>query len=229
MRAASEARYLDTWTPRLARVDSSGGDPPASSGRLLIEALRAGDPESVRSLRERFRPKRVVKRMFLPGDLSRVPSGEVAIPIVTDIDSDSFFRELEGAIDTHWNRSPWGRRNKLRFKILWTRVPKDLAFAAGLITLREHLAKFRDGPAILTTGGATIHVLGRALILGPAPVDARTLAHEFGHLLGFEDCYFRTLSGQGIFGLAVLEWANPFFPDELMCDDTVGVARALAW
>ena len=47
--------------------------------------------------------------------------------------------------------------------------------------------------------------------------------------MGFGDCYVRTLGSEGLFGLAVLEWDNPYYPDDLMCDNTVGVPRAEQW
>jgi hypothetical protein len=72
-------------------------------------------------------------------------------------------------------------------------------------------------------------VQGRALVLGTGSIDGRTLAHELGHLIGFSDCYFRTLSGQGLGGLAIFEWENPFFPDELMCDNQHGTVNRAAW
>ncbi|MGZ3709309.1 MAG: hypothetical protein ACXWPM_11310, partial [Bdellovibrionota bacterium] len=143
-----------------------------------------------------------------------------------------FLAEVDGALDTHWNNSPWARAQEVSFRIVWKKLPLDHQFLEGKHSLSEHLswlaAHAGTGLAI-TTGGLTTFVRGPTLVLGPGKITPRTIAHEIGHLIGFPDCYVRTLSGQGFFGLAVLEWDNPVFPDDLMCDNTVGVARAEAW
>lgn len=65
-----------------------------------------------------------------------------------------------------------------------------------------------DSPegAVLTTGAASLQITGgRALVLGPHDVSPRTLAHEFGHILGFPDTYLRGYRDLGADGLQVLE------------------------
>ncbi len=241
VQVASRVRYLESWLPELRRIRDLAerrGDLPLGEKLVLLgngSSIQQGDRTDSASdavmerLREAFRPKRVLKRLFLPDDLARFRGSTVTLPIATDVADPKFLREFEGAVDTHWNRSPWARNQGIEFRIRWIPVPADAKFAHGIYDLREHIGSFPAGPAVLTTGGLTLHVRDRALILGPDPVDSRTLAHEFGHLLGFEDCYFRTLSSQGPYGEAVLEWSNPIYPDELMCDNTVGVVRAVVW
>jgi hypothetical protein len=217
-------RYLEEWIPQLERQWDQAKTPPASY--LVIRDLSKIDaPETWDELREGLRPRRVIQREYLPEKLS----GRVRLPIATDIADKKFLAEVEGALETHWNDSPWAKSIGVRFRIQWTPVPRDLAFAAGKATLHQHLEQFPKGSAILTTGGLTPHVSGRALVLGPGKINPRTISHELGHLLGFGDCYMRTLSSQSVFGLGVLEWDNPLYPDDLMCDNTVGVARAEAW
>ena len=82
---------------------------------------------------------------------------------------------------------------------------------------------------MITTGGLTTYVKDRFLVLGPGAISPRTLAHEMGHLMGFDDCYLRTLTSQWVFGLGVLEWDNPLYPDDLMCDNSVGEPRVEIW
>jgi hypothetical protein len=69
------------------------------------------------------------------------------------------------------------------------------------------------------------------MVLGLGPLQPRTLAHEFGHLIGFEDCYFRTLSpvAGGWLGVEIQERDNPLYPDDLMCDNERGSAWAMDW
>jgi hypothetical protein len=220
-------RYLETWIPRLWRQweHPEGGRPPAY---VLTGAISLGDPRLMDPLREMMRPSRVVKRAFLPAELkpSKTP---IPIPVTTDITDRRFIAEVEGALATHWNQSAWAKREGVRFKIVWTHVPRDTAFARGKITLEEHLKTFAPDRAALTTGGLSTYVHGNALVLGPGVINPRTLAHELGHLLGFADCYLRTLSSQGVLGTAILEWDNPLYPDDLMCDNTVGSPRAEVW
>lgn len=225
-----QVRYLETWVAHLANQWDQAretGDPPMSY--RLVWAIRTGDAKTFEVARDVFRPHRVVQHPYLPDRLSSAPGGILVLPIATDIGNARFLAEIEGAVDTHWNQSPWAREKGVSIHLRWTRVRRSRAFAEGRATLAEHIESFPKGKAVLTTGGLTVHVKGRALVLGPGRIQPRTLAHEVGHLLGFEDCYFRTLSGQGFFGLAVLEWDNPLYPDDLMCDNTVGVARAEAW
>ena len=56
------------------------------------------------------------------------------------------------------------------------------------------------------------------MLLGPAPVTRRVLAHEFAHLLGFDDAYLRGFEGSpgGPFGATLVEWNGP--RDDLMAN-----------
>jgi hypothetical protein len=226
---AHHVRYLSTWVPQLSRqwAESRRGSRPVQY--QLTAAIQQGDPRLMDTLREVLRPSRVLKRPFLPDDIK---DAVVTIPIATDVTSRRFLAEVEGALATYWNQSSWARDQGTRFVIRWMAVPRDEAFARGRISLDEHLARFPRDRAALTTGGLTTYVRGQALVLGPGKIQPRTLAHELGHLMGFGDCYLRTLSAQGplgILGTAVLEWDNPLYPDDIMCDNTVGAARAEAW
>jgi hypothetical protein len=48
-------------------------------------------------------------------------------------------------------------------------------------------------------------VRGRNIILGPHDIAPNVLAHEFGHILGFADGYFRGYRDRGPDGYEVLE------------------------
>lgn len=220
-------RYLETWIPRLWSQweQATGGRPPAY---VLTSAFALGDPRLMDPLRELMRPTRMIKRSFLPAEL-RPGKTPIPLPISTDITDRRFILEVEGALATHWNQSAWAKSHGVSFRIQWTKVPRDLAFARGKITLEEHLKTFSPKRATITTGGLSTYVHGNALVLGPGIINPRTIAHELGHLLGFADCYMRTLSSQGVLGTAVLEWDNPLYPDDLMCDNTVGSPRAEIW
>ncbi len=200
VRVASLSRYLDTWRK---------APPESLEGQKSAERL--------------FRPD------YLPHDLKPWAGQTVYLPVVTDIDDAKFLKEVDEALEIHWNRSPWAKRSRVRFRIHWRKAPQDLAFAMGAISLKQRLVKFPVGPAVITTGGLTTHVHGRNLIFGPGRITRRVLAHELGHLMGFGDCYSRSLESEGPFGVALLEWTNPRYPDELMCNDRIGVVNQVTW
>lgn len=229
--ASRHARYLETWRTQLeAQWLASRRSGALPFAYLLVGALHRKNGEGaavLELLRDSLRPTRVMKRPFLP----ERAEGPIALPIATDVQDRRFLAEVEGALATHWNQSSWARAQSAPpvFRIEWTRLPVNADFAAGKASLDEHLARFPADRAAMTTGGLSTYVRGQALVLGPGRIHPRTIAHELGHLLGFGDCYFRTLSGHGALGLAVLEWDNPVYPDDLMCDNVAGAARAEAW
>ena len=224
---AAQHRYLEAWQPdsRRRRVSAQGQD-----------LLGLSDTE-IASLREELRPHRILKRPFLPdtlrsGSVTKRQLTTLKVPLATDINDSEFRREFAGAVDSYWNQSPWARLNGVRFALVWHDVAADSDFARGKRTMAQHLSGFPKDEVGLTTGGQATGVIGNVLVLAPGSVNGRTLAHEFGHLLGFADCYYRTWRSTGWAGLRgtdVLEWNNSFFPDDLMCDNEIGVARAEVW
>ena len=52
--------------------------------------------------------------------------------------------------------------------------------------------------------------MGDHIFLGTGPLSRRELAHEFGHLLGFEDAYVRGYDGEpgDAYGVTVVEWTG---------------------
>jgi hypothetical protein len=73
------------------------------------------------------------------------------------------------------------------------------------MNIRKHVEQFPADGAVLTTGARTTHVDGRAIILGPHDITKRVLAHEFGHILGFRDAYFRGYKDLAEDGFQVME------------------------
>ncbi len=229
--AAHVLRISQEWIPlHLTALQESSKD--LSKRPRAYQAVDAvlGRRESGADLsliREWMRPRRVSFLPFLPRKFNAFRNQTIVIPGTTDVDDANFLAEFDGAIDTHWNQSPWARKLKIQFLIRWKHIPKNSELAAGRQGFDEHLRHFPADRLALTTGGATTYVRGHLIVIGPSPITPRVLAHEFGHILGFPDCYMRTLAGQGFFGITVQEWDNPFFPDELMCDSLAGVAHAL--
>ncbi len=215
---AQHLRYLSLWVPQL----TSAGELAASHHPKLIAWNRIlSQKDTSEEARSKLRPQRIMKRSFLPA----VWKGTVPLPIATDITDRRFLKEFEGALETHWNQSPWALQQGVRFKVVWKQVPENQAFKDGRVDLIAHLKQFPRETFILTTGALAPTVRDRAFILGPGRIDPRTIAHEIGHLLGFDDCYARALDSEGLLGVAVTEWDNPLHPDELMCDNTIGVVQ----
>ena len=220
-------KYIETWVPQMLNftmeLKKTGQEP--DSDRML-RVLLENKPAEVEAIREQLKPHRVMIRSFLPRSLS---AGTIVLPITTDIHDRKFLTEVERAFDTHWSHSPFAKAQKVQFRIEWKEIPENTLFKAGKESLNQHLSRFSDQTAAMTTGAITTHVTHHILVFGTTNITPRTIAHEMGHLLGFGDCYIRTLSSQGLFGLAVLEWNNPVYPDDLMCDNILGVARAESW
>lgn len=222
-RIAKKGRYLDGWIkPSLAQATHHS---PAL--QLASNYGNMGAP--LQNLRNAFQPAREVSRKFLPDKMRDWRNREIVIPVATDVSDRSFLIEVENTLDQFWNHAPAVNGIHAKLKIKWSHIAYDTFFASGMINLEGHVKKFPPDSAGLTTGGLTTAVSENVLVLAPGQLTVRTLAHEIGHWLGFTDCYFRTLSGDGLFGIAVLEWSNPFFPDHLMCDNAVGVLGSEKW
>ncbi len=223
-----EGSLKDEWRAIQARGLQSHPEHLPTHYRLA-HVFSRNDTSTWGLLREALKPRRFLKLPYLPDKLSEKNSETITLPIATDVVDTHFRREIEDALDLHWNRSPWARIHRVRFKIRWVTQPAPNFESAKPFSLATHIEGFPREMASMTTGGLTTLVRGKTLVLGPGRVDQRTIGHELGHLLGFNDCYLRTLGSQGVLGLAVLEWDNPLYPDELMCDNTLGVARVGVW
>ena len=81
--------------------------------------------------------------------------------------------------------------------------PPDLG---SHIDIKAHVARFPTDGGVLTTGANTTYAIpGRYVVLGPEALSSNVLAHEFGHILGFKDGYFRGYRDLGDAGYEVLE------------------------
>lgn len=149
----------------------------------------------------------------------------VRVRLYTDIDDAAFVGHVVSAIERHWRTRDDRRRYAVRLDVvrltpaaLYCGVravsPADTSATPCRppaprepIDVTAHVARFPSDGVVLTTGAASLQTSGpRALVLSPHEVSGRTLAHEFGHLLGFPDAYLRGYRDLGEAGFEVQEY-----------------------
>lgn len=153
----------------------------------------------------------------------------IHVPLYTDIEDHAFVRSVKDTIEEIWRVRDGEDEFRVELAIslfsagqLYT--GRQLPRTGDKIDLYQHVALFPADRAVLTSGALATHVNGRALILGPHDLTRRVLAHEFGHILGFTDTYFRGYKDLGKNGFQVMEVvADP--KDIMGAPDTGGVLR----
>jgi hypothetical protein len=176
------------------------------------ESLRAGLKQRVDSLTMRI--DSAIKKLPTP-EFARItrPSPNrwiVSVPVFTDITDTVFIQRFQSAVEDAWHVRDANEEFVLTLEI--HRVPvtdlyaeSEAPIAGARIDIARHVARFPSGGVILTTGGSSIYATGRSIILGPHSIPMSALAHEFGHMLGFKDGYFRSYQDEGPDGYRVLE------------------------
>ena len=160
----------------------------------------------------------------------------VTVPVFTDITDSVEVEAFQKAIENYWHVFDGADEYRVRLTItaitperLYCAAGADGKAAAGCaapakgehINLAPHVARFPAGGAVLTTGAESLQVVaGRAIVLGPHDVAPRTLAHEFGHVLGFPDAYLRGYKDLGADGFQVLEFVPNF--EDIMASPGAG-------
>jgi hypothetical protein len=142
------------------------------------------------------------------------------VPLYTDIEDDTFLTQAKAVIEDFWEAED--SETKYRVEIELKKISaaqlykNETSPAAGTrFEIRSHASRFPDDGAALTTGAQSTHSsVGRYIALGKGDVSFRTLAHEFGHVLGFQDGYVRGYRDLGKDGFEILEITPKF--DDLM-------------
>lgn len=147
---------------------------------------------------------------FLEIDRPRSGATVVRLPVYTDILDDAFLEAVESGVEGMW--SVGGESGFMLDIELRKRSPVGSTPRPGdRIDLMEHAARFPDDGALLTTGAeSTYGFVGEYVALGPGNITVRTLAHEFGHVLGFADGYIRGYRDLGADGFEILELTSSF-------------------
>lgn len=215
----------------------------AAERQDILDRQAGGDADPVLSERERALLAKIrdgQSRTWVPVYVrSRQQSAgvwEVTVRLYTDIEDEAFLREFRRIIESYWRYEDDEVRFQIKLSIQRVSAAglqsrdferRDSEFAASngpaegdQVDLNRHLSLFPADGAALTTGAEKIHTRGRFILLGPEAVAPRTLAHEFGHVLGFRDEYLRGYRDLGDDGYEILE-ASPD-PDDIMCSSGTG-------
>lgn len=197
--------------------------------RLLMLVKQDGSSPAATALRDSIRaeiaPFTPVAGLSIKtrSDGSRV----LDVRAFTDIDDPGFLREFEEAVELAWNQTSAARERQfsIQLKLIRTSVnelyPENPPQPGDGIDVKSHVTRFPAGAMVLTTGATSTHSwTGRSILLGPSPISRRALAHEFGHLLGFNDGYLRGYEGEfgAPFGVVLVEWWG-------LADDLMGNSR----
>jgi hypothetical protein len=185
----------------------------------VYELLKADEPDLAQAIREVLGKPSVPD--FIQIDESVPGSVAVNVPVYTDIEDDNFLNQAKGAVERMWRVEDGGTAYSVHIE--FRKVPP--AFERGTrIDIRAHAAGFPEDGAVFTTGAQTTHSLvGRYIALAPGDLSARTIAHEFGHLLGFRDGYIRGYRDLGERGFEILELTSVF--DDIMSAPREGHVR----
>jgi hypothetical protein len=153
----------------------------------------------------------------------------VEAPLYTDITDAKFLARFKEAIEKLWYVEDREDVFKLRLEI--RKISPQKLYANGKtpkvgdhLDMNAHAKHFPTNGGALTTGSNTTYsVPGRFIALGPQGLSYNVAAHEFGHILGFVDGYFRGYHDLGADGFEVLEIVPD--PDDIMCTPGAGHVR----
>lgn len=145
----------------------------------------------------------------------------VRVPFVTDIEDDKFVQAFRSAVEDAWRIRD--DADEYRVELAIKRVAPAALYGSvappktgdPITDMNAHFILFPQDAAVLTTGGSTTHVTAaRCIVIGTNEIRPHDLAHEFGHILGFKDVYFRGYRDLGNDGFDVREIIAAF--DDIM-------------
>lgn len=151
----------------------------------------------------------------------------VNVPLYTDISDSAYVEQFRSAVESGWQTVDGREYYSVKLDIRRIAPEKlypngDVPGKASHIDIAKHIERFPSDGAVITTGANSTYVFGRAILLGPHALNRKTLVHEFGHLLGFKDGYFRSYEDSGPDGYRVLEVILP--PDAVLSTPEDGKA-----
>jgi len=186
----------------------------------VYELMKSNEADTAQAIREVLGKPAVPS--FVQIDRSKPDSVIIRVPVYTDIEDDEFLAKAKIAIEELWEVQDGDLKYLLEIEF---RTVSPLAERGAPVEVRANASKFPGDGAVLTTGAQTTHSLvGRYVALAPGDLSVRTLAHEFGHVLGFRDGYIRGYRDLGDRGFEILELTSVF--DDIMSAPREGHVQA---
>jgi len=181
----------------------------------LYHMMKTGNPDTAGTIREALGKPDAPRFIRVNRSPNQVT---LLIRIYTDIADDTYLSQVKNVVEETWRANEGGVQYgvELEFRKI---AMADLYRGRTAPKLGDHLdvdkhvARFPNDGGVLTTGAEfTYGSVGHYVALGPGDLSPRTLAHEFGHILGFNDGYIRGYSDLGEKGFEILE-LTAFFDD----------------
>jgi hypothetical protein len=186
----------------------------------VYELMKSDEPDITQAIREVLGKPEVPS--FITIDRTQADRIVVRVPLYTDIQDQDFLASAKQAIENLWQAREGDTAYALELDI--RQVP-PVAERGERVDVRAIASRFPEDGAVLTTGAQTTHSLvGRYIALAPGDLSTRTLAHEFGHVLGFHDGYIRGYRDLGEHGFEIMELTSVF--DDIMSAPREGHVQA---
>src|SRR5205814_3296553 len=131
------------------------------------------------------------------------------VALYTNGEGRKYWHASRRAVQSVWRLSEGGDTFRVRLAIAYLAArrlyrERPAPQVGDQIDLGAHAALFPQAGAVLTTGANTTHFAARRCIaVAPHDLAPHVLAHEFGHVVGFKDVYFRGYRDLGEDGFEV--------------------------